>query len=276
MRPVAIYARVSSTGERQSTDRQVADLTAYAGAAGLDVVRVFREKGSGAIEDRPVLKECIAFCEENNTDLLVTEVSRLGRSVKIIVNTVDELTKAGVNIHILDLRLQTMPDGQENPVAKMMLTILGLGAELERKSIVSRLNSGRELAKAKGVKMGRKKGYKVSDEEILAKYPEVVRKLRKGAPIRDIAKVCEVSTSTVQKVKAILGLKGKKGTPEKDSFDAANAANKALFFADVNKRIDEDAWTALLEMRAIAAEAGIQDMSLDEINAEIQEVRKGN
>lgn len=75
-----------------------------------------------------------------------------------------------------------------SPIAKMMLTILGLGAEIERKSIVSRLNSGRELAKERGVRMGRKKGTKISDEKILAKYPDVARKLRKGAPIRDIAK----------------------------------------------------------------------------------------
>lgn len=209
---------MSSTGDRQSTDRQVADLTAYAGAAGLDPVRVFTEKGSGAKEDRPAFLECLQFCKDNHTDLLVSEVSRLGRTVKIIVNTVDDLTKAGVNIHIHDLQLQTMPNGQENPMAKFMLTVLGLGAELERKSIVSRLNSGRELAKERGVKMGRKKGYKVSDEEILAKYPEVARKLRKGAPIRDIAKVCEVSVSTVQKVKSILGLTGKKGSDEELSF----------------------------------------------------------
>lgn len=217
-RTAVIYARVSSTGDRQSTDRQVADLTAYARAAGLDLVRIYTEKGSGAKEDRPILKECIEFCEENNTDLLVTEVSRLGRSVKIIVNTVDELTKAGVNIHILDLCLQTMPDGRENPIAKMMLTILGLGAEIERKSIVSRLNSGRELAKERGVKMGRKKGYKISDEAILQKYPSVVKNLKKGNSMRDTAQLSGVSLSTVQRVKAILGLKGKKGSDEELSF----------------------------------------------------------
>lgn len=211
-----IYARVSSTGDRQNTDRQVADLTAYAGAAGLDVVRVFSEKGSGAIEDRPILRECIEFCEANNTDLLVSEVSRLGRSVKIIVNTVDELTKAGVNIHIYDMQIQTMPDGEENTFAKAMLTFMGLGAELERKSIVSRLNSGRELAKERGVKMGRKVGYKLTDEAILAKYPEVVKKLRKSTPIRDVAKLCGVSASTVKKVKSILGLKGRKGSEDSE------------------------------------------------------------
>ena len=100
MRKAVIYARVSSTSDRQSTDRQVADLHAYAEREGLDIVKVFQEKGSGAKEDRPVLQECISFCEAQNTELLVSEVSRLGRTVKIIVNTIDELTKAGVCVRI--------------------------------------------------------------------------------------------------------------------------------------------------------------------------------
>lgn len=199
---VVIYARVSSTTDRQSTDRQVEDLRAYAQREGLEVVKVFREKGSGAKEDRPVLRECIAFSEENNTELLVSEVSRLGRSVKIIVNTVDELTKAGVCVYIQDLCLTTLDnEGKENVVAKMMLTVLGLGAEIERKSIVGRLNSGCELGKAKGVRMGRPKGTSMTDRQLFDKYPQVVKRLRKKTPIRDTAKLCNMSVSTVQRVK---------------------------------------------------------------------------
>ena len=191
MRKAVIYARVSSTSDRQSTDRQVADLHAYAEREGLDIVKVFQEKGSGAKEDRPVLQECISFCEAQNTELLVSEVSRLGRTVKIIVNTIDELTKAGVCVWIQDIGLKTLDDeGKENVIAKVMLTVLGLGAEIERKSIVSRLNSGRELAKERGVRMGRPEGSKMSDKDLLAKYPEVAKKLRKGLSIREVSKIC--------------------------------------------------------------------------------------
>lgn len=205
MRKAVIYARVSSTSDRQSTDRQVSDLRAYADREGLEIVKVFQEKGSGAKEDRPVLQECIAFCEEYNTDLLVSEVSRLGRTVKIIVNTIDELTKSGVCIRIQDIGLKTLDDeGKENVIAKMMLTVLGLGAEIERKSIVSRLNSGRELAKERGVRMGRPEGTVMSEAQLLSKYPEVAKRLRNGVSVRDTAKLCDVSPSTVQRVKKII------------------------------------------------------------------------
>lgn len=77
---VVIYARVSSTGERQDTARQVADLQRYAAASGLEVVKVFEEKASGAKVDRPVLQECVEFLKGGGAQqLLVSELSRLGR-----------------------------------------------------------------------------------------------------------------------------------------------------------------------------------------------------
>ena len=205
-RTAVIYARVSSVSDRQSTDRQVADLRAFAHREGIEVVGVYDEHESGAKEDRPELLRCMEFLKGGGcSTLLVSEISRLGRTVKGVVNTIDELTKVGVNVYVQDINLWTLlPDGSENPMAKVILTVLALGAELERKSIVSRLNSGRERAKEKGVKMGRPEGSRMSDKDLFAKYPEVVKKLRKGLSIREVSKICEVSTSTVQKVKKII------------------------------------------------------------------------
>ena len=203
-----IYARVSSTGDRQDTRRQVEDLTRYAESAGLEVVKVFEEKASGAKDDREVLADCIAFLREGKAGtLLLSELSRLGRSVRKILDVTDDLTKAGINIHILDLNIDTLlPDGKENPVAKMLLTVLGLGAEIERKNIVSRLNSGRQLAIEKGVRLGRPVGSGMTGEELLRKYPTVVKRLKKGLSVRDTAAACSVSTFTVQKVKKAMAL----------------------------------------------------------------------
>ena len=201
-----IYARVSSLGDRQSTDRQIADLTRYADNKGLEVVRIFQEHISGAKsnQERGVLSECLEYCRtENPSTLMVTELSRLGRSTVEVLKAVEDLTAAGVNIYILDLNLSTLDErGEENPVAKMVLTVLALGAEMERKLILGRLNSGRELAKKRGVAMGRPKG---TTDDLLQKYPEVVKHLRKGKnSIREIAKLTGVSVSTIQRVKASL------------------------------------------------------------------------
>ena len=198
-----IYARVSSSGDRQSTDRQVADLRAFATREGFEVLEVYAENCSGAREDRPELLRCVEYLKRGEcSTLLVSEISRLGRSVKGVVNTIDELTRAKVNIYLQDINLYTLlPDGSENPLAKVILTVLALGAEIERQSIVRRLNSGRERAIEKGVKLGRPKGSMMSNQELLNKYPEVVKKLRKGRSIREIAKICDVSPSTVQRIK---------------------------------------------------------------------------
>ena len=202
-RTAVIYARVSSSGDRQSTDRQVADLRAFAKREGFEVLEVFSENCSGAREDRPELLRCVEYLKRGGcSTLLVSEISRLGRSVKGVVNTIDELTRAKVNIYLQDINLYTLlHDGSENPLAKVILTVLALGAEIERQSIVRRLNSGRERAKEKGVKLGRPKGSMMSNQELLNKYPEVVKKLRKGRSIREIAKICDVSASTVQRIK---------------------------------------------------------------------------
>lgn len=204
-----IFARVSSIGDRQSTDRQIEDLTRYADGKGLEIVRIFQEHVSGAKsnQERGVFSECLEFCRaERPGTLMVTELSRLGRSTVEILKAVEALTAAGVNVYVLDIDLSTLDgEGKENPVAKMVLTVLALGAEMERKLILGRLNSGRELAKKKGVRMGRPKGSSLSDEALAAKYPEVVKHLKKGKnSIREIAKLTGVSVSTVQRVKAAM------------------------------------------------------------------------
>lgn len=209
MNKAVIYARVSSAGDRQSTDRQIEDLTRHAEGKGLEVIRIFQEHISGAKAnaEREALTECLEFCKtEHPGTLMVTELSRLGRSTVEVLKAVEDLTAAGVNTYILDLNLSTLDEeGRENPVAKMVLTVLALGAEMERKLILGRLNSGRELAKKKGVRMGRPRGSALSADDLQAKYPEVVKHLRKGKnSIREIAKLTGLSVSTIQRVKASL------------------------------------------------------------------------
>ena len=203
MKRAAIYARVSSDGDRQNTDRQVSDLRSYAAGAGLDLVCVFTEKASGANDDRPVLAECLDWCCEGNADvLLLSEISRLGRSVKVIVDSVDRLTKAGICIHFQDTNVDTLlPSGEENTYATMLVTMLGLGAQMERKLIMGRLNSGRKHAIENGAVMGRKPGSRKTREQKEKEYADVIKLLKKGTSVRNTAKLCGVSPKTVQSIK---------------------------------------------------------------------------
>ena len=204
MKKTVIYARVSSESDRQNTERQVEDLKRYITINDMDLVKVYEERMSGAKENRPVLTECIEFCIENHINTLcVSEISRLGRSTKIVVNTIDELTKAGVNVYIQNLPLCTLnADGQPNPIAKMITAVLSSFAEIERDGIVYRLQSGRRVAiEQRNVKLGRKVGSIKSRERKQEEYAKVIRSLKQGKSIRDTAAICGVSVSTVQRVK---------------------------------------------------------------------------
>lgn len=208
MKTAAIYARVSSTNDRQNTDRQIADLERFIALNDYTLVSTFTEKMSGAKENRPVLNDCVEFCIAHRIDTLcVSEISRLGRSVKIVVDTIDQLTKAHVNIYIQNLPLNTLnPDKTPNAMATMITCILGSFAQIERDNIKYRLNSGRALAIANGVKLGRKIGSVKTADQKRHEYNDVIKALRKHISVRDTAKLCNVSISTVQRLKKEFGL----------------------------------------------------------------------
>ena len=203
-RKAVIYARVSSTTDRQSTSRQVEDLTSYAEKNDYEIVKVFEEKASGAKDDRPVLAECVKYCLDGKADnLFVSEISRLGRTIKIIVDTIDALTKAKVNVFIQDINTNTLlPSGDENPLAGILVVVMGQVATIERKNIANRLHSGREIAKSNGVHFGRKKGQVIKSHEDKEKeYSKVLRDLRQGLSAAKVAKIHSVSESTVKRLK---------------------------------------------------------------------------
>ena len=205
MAKAVIYARVSSEGDRQSTSRQVADLAEYAERSGLEVVEVYEEHISGAKrnEERAVLTECINYAVSNKVNaVLFSELSRCGRAVWEVLDTIRTLKDNGINAHFQKEGLSLFSaDGKENPYLAVMVSVLGVCSQLERESIIYRLNSGKKLASERGVKMGRRVGSVKSREQKRTEYAKVIRSLRQGKSIRDTAKICEVSVSTVQRVK---------------------------------------------------------------------------
>ena len=210
MSTAVIYARVSSTGERQSTSRQVADLTDYANRNGLEIVEVYEEHISGAKrnEERAVLTECIAYAVGNKVDVvLFSELSRCGRAVWEVLDTIRTLKDNGINAYFQKEGLSLFgTDGKENPYLAVMVSVLGVCAQMERENIAFRLNSGRAKYIADGGKLGRKVGSVKTKEQKQEEYARVIRSLKQGKSIRDTAVLCDVSVSTVFRVKREFGL----------------------------------------------------------------------
>lgn len=206
-----IYARVSSTGERQSTERQVTDLTDYATRNGLKVSNVYEEHISGAKKnhERPVLQECLSFCVDEKVDvLLLSELSRLGRNVDEVLANIRYAKANHLNIYFQKEAISIYgSDGKENPYLTIMIAVLGTCAEMERETIYYRLNSGRRvyvdknLAETGKSGLGRKVGYRKPVEKKKEEYKETLKLLRAGYPIRKVAKLTDVSESTVKRLK---------------------------------------------------------------------------
>lgn len=203
---VVIYARVSTNG--QDYTRQLDDLRNYAAANGHEVVCEFSEKISGAkkVEECAALTELLDFVANNEVDkVLIYECSRLSRRAVDFLTVIEQLTEQGVSVFILQNGLETLlPNGETNPIAQLVLGILAQFNSMERSLIRSRMQSGYEQFRKQGGKVGRKNGYRKSDEQMRQEYIEEIKLLKKGYSLRNISKITGTSTTTLQRVKAII------------------------------------------------------------------------
>ena len=200
-----IYARVSSQTDRQDTTRQVNDLKRFAFSPEMEIVKTFEEHISGAkkLEEREVLTQCLEYCKNNSVKyLLISELSRLGRSTLQVLRSLEILHEAKVCVYIQNIGLYSLqPDGAVNPVASIMITILAEMSNIERGNILYRLNSGRQQYINRGGKLGRRKGSIKTAEQMKEEYKEVISLLKRGYSIRNVAKLTGFSIQTVQTVK---------------------------------------------------------------------------
>ena len=200
-----IYSRVSSVGDRQDTSRQIRDLEILAKQRNLKIEKTYEEHISGAKkkEERPILTECLDYCFTNNIDvLLISELSRLGRNVDDVLANVRLCKEKHLNVYFQKEQLSIFnDDGKEHPFLTIFIAVLGTCAEMERENIKFRLNSGKAKYIAEGGKVGRKQGYKKPDEKLQEEYAGVIKLLRKGYPVRMIAKSEGVGISTVMRIK---------------------------------------------------------------------------
>ena len=214
MKSAIIYARTSSSGSvesRQSTERQVIDLTDYANRNAMTICKTYEEHISGAKRntERAVLSECIEYAISNSVDVvLFSELSRCGRAVWEVLDTIRTLKDNGINAYFQKEGLSLFSeDGSENVYLAVMLSVLCVCSQIERESIYYRLQSGRKvyvdknLAETGKSGLGRKVGYRKPIDKKREEYKETLKLLRAGYPIRKVAKLTDVSESTVKRLK---------------------------------------------------------------------------
>lgn len=205
-----IYARVSSIGDRQNTDRQISDLLDYVEYQSLELYKIYEEHISGAKKnsERPVLQQAIEYCKSNGVSiLLVSELSRLGRNAFEVLATVKDLIDSGINLYMQKEQL-TLLDGEGKPTmfAPIMIATLSTCAQLERENIKFRLNSGRKLYIERGGKLGRKVGSIKTVEQKREEHRDIISYLKRGYSVRNVAKLTGKGISTVQRIKTEFAL----------------------------------------------------------------------
>lgn len=200
-----IFVRVSK--KDMDYQRQIADLETVAKQRGYEVIEVITEKITGAKKNkqRPAIQKLMKMANDGAFQtIFVSELSRLGRDTREVINVVEDLNDLNINIYLHNFRMETIIDGKRNPLTQMMIPFIAEFARMERQFLIDRTKSGLENAIRQGKTLGRPVGTTKADQDILNQYPSIVRSLKKGLSVREAAKVNEVSNNTVMKVKKAL------------------------------------------------------------------------
>lgn len=204
---VVIFARVSTLV--QDYQRQTQELLEHASKMGYQVERIFEEKISGAKknEERKELMAMMEYIKSNKIQKVLTwELSRIGRNAVQVLQVLEMLNDAKVSLYIKNYNLETLnPDGTVNPLSQFMVQILNSVNEMERQTIVQRLQSGYKQHRALNKPVGRKAGVQIkTDEQFLQENKEVAKLLKQGYSVRKVMKLTDKSSGTVQKVKKLV------------------------------------------------------------------------
>ena len=182
-----IYGYWRCSTDAQDQERQIRALK----DAGCEVLYGDKITGTSDYGDREELSKLLDELQEGSL-LILSELSRLGRTSLLMQIELDKLLKKGVNVKTLDKRLDTTTMSKE--IVGLIVSILGYAAEQELAQIRSRTAEGRAVALSRGVKFGRKRGY---DKFQVA---EVMKKKSEGQGLGTIAKSLGMSRSMVQRI----------------------------------------------------------------------------
>ena len=182
-----IYGYWRCSTDHQDQERQIRSLK----DAGCEVIVGDKITGTSNYGDRPELSKLLDELQEGSL-LILSELSRLGRTQLQMQIELDKLLKKGVNVRTLDRRLDTTTMSKE--IVGLIVSIMGYCAEQELSQIKSRTNEGRQVAMSRGVKFGRKRGYNQYQVE------EVLLRKSEGQGLGTIGKSLGMSRSMVQRI----------------------------------------------------------------------------
>ncbi|AOX18912.1 MULTISPECIES: recombinase family protein [Acetobacteraceae] len=184
-----IYCRVSTAD--QSCVRQKDELKRFAERAGYEVSGIFMETGSGVRVDRAERRKVMALAQAREIDaILVTELSRWGRSTIDLISTLQELESYRVSL----IAITGMTFDLATPHGRMLATVLAGIAEFERDLISERVKSGLAAARARGKVLGRQKGQRPKSDRLA---PKVLALVAEKRSYRWIARDLGISKNTV-------------------------------------------------------------------------------
>jgi DNA invertase Pin-like site-specific DNA recombinase len=193
----AIYARVSTSNNGQDPSVQTREIREYCERRGWQIAGEYVDAGiSGAKDSRPELNKLMADAHRRRFDAVVVwKFDRFARSVSHLLRALENFNALGVGFVSLSEQIDT-----STPTGKMVFTVLGAVAELERSLIAERVRAGLRNAKAKGTRLGRPR--------ISVDASRVARLRAEGRTVREIAITLGVSRSLVHKTLANRGVLG--------------------------------------------------------------------
>lgn len=195
-----LYVRCSTIDQR--TDRQRVNEK--------DFDKVIEDKCSGSIPmfDRTGGIELKNLIENKVVKSInIWQIDRCGRNLLDIINFIHFSTQHKIPIHFISQGLSTLDEkGNENPIAKMMISILGVVAEMEKKLILERQLEGIAIAKMKNIYTGRKKGTKEDPLKFLSKpkNKKAMELLKKGYKGIEVSRITGLNINTITKVKKLI------------------------------------------------------------------------
>ncbi|WP_394660054.1 recombinase family protein [uncultured Chryseobacterium sp.] len=192
------YNRVSTLG--QTGNRFEADTDKY------DLVLLDKVSGTVNFRDREKGRELIRLVKDGLVrEITCEEISRLGRNTRNVLETLEIFEEHGINVVVRNMGLQSRPNGEKNPIWKVIITIISSLYEQELNNLRERINAGKLIAKQRNVIFGRPNGTNESYATFInkPKNKKALEYLKKGRTLREIGKLLEMSTKTVQKVKKV-------------------------------------------------------------------------